>query len=46
MKALVKTRPAPGLDLIDVPDPVAGPNQVIVEVMRTGICGTDVHIDR
>lgn len=46
MKALVKTSPAPGLDLIDVPDPVAGPNQVIVEVMRTGICGTDVHIDR
>ncbi|MEE8867452.1 MAG: L-threonine 3-dehydrogenase [Acidipropionibacterium acidipropionici] len=46
MKALVKTRPAPGLELIDVPDPVAGPNQVVVEVMRTGICGTDVHIDR
>lgn len=46
MKALVKTRPAPGLELIDVPDPVVGPNQALIEVTRTGICGTDVHIDR
>lgn len=46
MKALVKTRPEPGLELVEVPDPVAGPNDVIVKVMRTGICGTDVHIDK
>ncbi|AZZ41534.1 L-threonine 3-dehydrogenase [Acidipropionibacterium jensenii] len=46
MKALVKTRPEPGLELIDVPDPVVGPNEVLIKVMRTGICGTDVHIDR
>ncbi len=46
MKALVKTRPEPGLELVDVPDPVAGPNEVLIKVMRTGICGTDVHIDR
>lgn len=46
MKALVKTRPEPGLELVDVPDPVAGPNEVVVKVLRTGICGTDVHIDR
>lgn len=45
MKALVKTSPEPGLDLVDVPDPVVGPNDVLVKVMRTGICGTDLHID-
>lgn len=46
MKALVKTRPGVGLELIDVPDPVLGPNEVLVKVTRTGICGTDVHIQK
>ena len=46
MKALVKTGPGPGLDLIDVPEPVVGPNEVLIKVQRTGICGTDVHIER
>ena len=46
MKALVKTAPEPGLHLIDVPEPVAGPNEVLVKVLRTGICGTDLHIDQ
>lgn len=45
MKALVKTRPEPGLELIDVPDPEVGHNDVLIRVMRTGICGTDLHID-
>ncbi|MCE1178284.1 MAG: L-threonine 3-dehydrogenase [Micrococcales bacterium] len=45
MKALVKTEAAPGLDLIDVPDPVVGPNDVLIKVLRTGICGTDLHIN-
>ncbi len=44
MKALVKTRPEPGLELIDVPEPQVGPNDVLIRVLRTGICGTDVHI--
>jgi L-iditol 2-dehydrogenase len=30
--------------LIDVPEPQAGPGQVIVEVKAAGICGTDLHI--
>lgn len=46
MKALVKTRPGVGLELIDVPDPVLTPNEVLVKVTRTGICGTDVHIQK
>ena len=45
MKALAKTRPEPGLELIDIPDPTPGPNDVVVKVLRSGICGTDVHID-
>ena len=44
MKALVKSRAAPGLWLEDVPEPKIGINDVLVRVHRTGICGTDVHI--
>ncbi|MFI9008610.1 L-threonine 3-dehydrogenase [Actinosynnema sp. NPDC053489] len=45
MKALVKTTAGPGLSLTDVPDPAPGPGDVVVRVLRTGICGTDLHID-
>jgi len=45
MKALVKVDRAPGLQLTDVPDPVVGPGDVAVRVLRTGICGTDLHIE-
>src|ERR1700677_3423339 len=44
MKALVKSKSEPGLWLEDVPLPAAGINDVLIEVLRTGICGTDVHI--
>ncbi|WP_405586945.1 L-threonine 3-dehydrogenase [Streptomyces sp. NBC_01190] len=44
MKALVKKDAAPGLWLADVPEPVAGPGDVLIKVLRTGICGTDLHI--
>jgi len=44
MKALVKSRAAPGLWLEDVPEPKIGINDVLIRVHRTGICGTDVHI--
>ena len=37
-------RPKPGLWLEDVPVPEIGINDVLIEVLRTGICGTDVHI--
>ena len=45
MKALVKVAAGPGLELTDVPDPTPGPTDVLVRVLRTGICGTDLHID-
>jgi threonine 3-dehydrogenase len=44
MKALVKKEAAPGLWLEDVPEPDYGINEVLIRVLRTGICGTDVHI--
>jgi threonine 3-dehydrogenase len=44
MKALAKTKPAEGLDLIDAPIPTAGPEDVLIRVKRTAICGTDIHI--
>jgi threonine 3-dehydrogenase len=44
MKALIKEKPEPGLRLTDVPDPKAGPSEVVVRVMATSLCGTDAHI--
>ncbi len=44
MKALVKSHKEEGLWLEDVPEPTIGLNDVLIEVDRTGICGTDVHI--
>ncbi len=44
MKALVKSRSEPGLWMEEVPVPAIGINDVLIQVLRTGICGTDVHI--
>jgi len=44
MKALVKAHAEPGLWLQDIPEPALGINDVLIRVLRTGICGTDVHI--
>ena len=45
MLALVKTSAGPGLSLETVPDPAIGINDVLIRVRRTGICGTDLHIE-
>jgi threonine 3-dehydrogenase len=45
VQALVKTVAGPGLVLQDVPMPGVGINDVLIRVHRTGICGTDLHID-
>jgi threonine 3-dehydrogenase len=45
MLALVKTGPGPGLTLADVPVPAIGINDVLIRVHKTGICGTDLHIE-
>ncbi|MFX5793529.1 alcohol dehydrogenase catalytic domain-containing protein, partial [Acinetobacter baumannii] len=44
MKALVKAKAAPGLWLGEEPIPTVGPEDVLVRVNKTGICGTDIHI--
>ncbi len=44
MKALVKSRPEPGLWMERVPVPEPGPSDVLIRVKKTAICGTDVHI--
>ncbi|GAA1085451.1 L-threonine 3-dehydrogenase [Nocardiopsis composta] len=44
MKAIVKDKAEPGLRLMDVPEPSIGPGDVLIKVLRTGICGTDLHI--
>ena len=44
MRALVKAKNEPGLWMEDVPKPAVGPNDVLVKVQKTGICGTDIHI--
>jgi threonine 3-dehydrogenase len=44
MKALVKKHAGPGLWMEDVPVPSIGPNDVLIRIRKTAICGTDVHI--
>ncbi len=44
MRALVKSRPEEGLWLEEVNEPKIGINDVLIKVLRTGVCGTDVHI--
>ncbi len=44
MKALVKARPEPGLWMERRPVPEIGPDDVLIRIRKTGICGTDIHI--
>ena len=44
MLALVKKHRRPGLSLERVPVPEAGHGEVLIRVLKTAICGTDVHI--
>jgi threonine 3-dehydrogenase len=44
VKALVKAQTAPGLVMKAVPVPEIGRDDVLIRVLRTGVCGTDLHI--
>ncbi|WP_406853400.1 L-threonine 3-dehydrogenase [Brevundimonas sp. BH3] len=44
MQALAKTKPAEGLEQITAPIPEMGPEDVLIRVRRTAVCGTDIHI--
>jgi threonine 3-dehydrogenase len=45
VKALYKPAAAPGFELVERPEPAAGRDEVKIRVLRTGICGTDLHIE-
>jgi threonine 3-dehydrogenase len=45
MLALAKANAGPGLALETVPRPEIGINDVLIRVRKTGICGTDLHIE-
>ena len=44
MKALVKAKAEPGIWLQELPMPGVGPDDVRIRVLRTSICGPDIHI--
>jgi threonine 3-dehydrogenase len=44
MKAVMKTKPAAGAELVEVDVPKPGPDEVLVKVRAASICGTDLHI--
>ncbi len=44
MKALGKLKKEPGLWMYDAPMPQMGPNDVLIRIKKTAICGTDLHI--
>lgn len=44
MQAIVKTRRAPGGDLLTVPEPAPADDEVLVAVRAASVCGTDLHI--
>ncbi len=44
MKALSKLHPREGLWMTHAPVPEIGPDDVLIKINKTGICGTDIHI--
>ena len=44
MKALSKLHPTEGLWMTHAPVPEIGPDDVLIKINKTGICGTDIHI--
>ena len=46
MRALAKTRPEPGAELIERPIPTPGPDEVLLHMEAASICGTDLHLYR
>ncbi|HAQ48632.1 MAG: L-threonine 3-dehydrogenase [Glaciecola sp.] len=44
MKSLAKLYDKPGIWLDDAPMPEFGPNDLLIKIRKTAICGTDMHI--
>jgi threonine 3-dehydrogenase len=46
MRAILKETSGPGLVMREIEPPRPGPDDVLIRVLKTSICGTDVHIDK
>ena len=46
MRAIAKLSPGPGLSLTEVPVPVPGAGQIVVSIVASGVCHTDLHAAR
>ncbi len=44
MKALVKAKPQPGIDVVEVKEPGVKPDEVLIAVKAAGICGSDISM--
>jgi threonine 3-dehydrogenase len=44
MKSLAKQLPERGMWMVDNPRPEMGPNDLLIKIRKTAICGTDMHI--
>ena len=44
MRAIIKSRPGPGLEVSEIPVPTITPSDVLIRVRHAGVCGTDLHI--
>ena len=44
MRTLAKTKREPGIWMAEAPKPPVGPNDVLIRIRKTAICGTDMHI--
>lgn len=44
MKAIVKTRREPGIEVLEVPQPEIGATDILVRVAAGSLCGSDVHM--
>jgi threonine 3-dehydrogenase len=44
VKAIAKVRPAPGVEIVDVPEPTIKPGHVKLQLEAASVCGTDLHI--
>ena len=44
MRAVVKAKPGEGAEVREVATPSAGPGELLLKVLRAGVCGTDLHI--
>ncbi|QDP03042.1 L-threonine 3-dehydrogenase [Thalassotalea sp. PS06] len=44
MKSLAKLKAEPGIWMTDSPKPELGPNDLLIKIKKTAICGTDIHI--